>query len=138
MQGGPIDSSKWSFQGLLACDFLRRCDSQLRVTITGEKPYPVPHPRPRQHLLLRTRFGREVDGLEHLENAAPRAPGRTLSANASFGSIRRECLDFLIPLNERHLRRILKEWVADYNQGRRHIYKGRATLQGQRATSLRL
>src|SRR5207248_6372583 len=31
MQGGPIDSSKWSFQGLLACDFLRRCDSQLRV-----------------------------------------------------------------------------------------------------------
>ena len=28
------------------------------------------------------------------------------------GSIRRECLDFLIPLNERHLRGILKEWVA--------------------------
>ena len=27
-------------------------------------------------------------------------------------------LDFLIPLNERHLRGILKEWVAHYNRGR--------------------
>jgi hypothetical protein len=34
------------------------------------------------------------------------------------GTIRREGLDFLIPLNERHLRRILKEWVAHYNKGR--------------------
>ena len=31
-----------------------------------------------------------------------------------------ECLDFLIPLNERHLRGILKEWVAHYNKGRPH------------------
>ena len=41
----------------------------------GRETVPVPHPRPRQHLLLRTRFGPEVDGLEHLENAVPRAPG---------------------------------------------------------------
>ena len=66
------------------------------------------------------------------------APQANAFCERLVGSIRRECLDFLIPLNERHLRRILKEWVADYNQGRRHIYKGRATLQGQRATSLRL
>jgi putative transposase len=36
------------------------------------------------------------------------------------GTIRRECLDFLIPLSERHLRRILLEWVTHYNQGRPH------------------
>ena len=34
------------------------------------------------------------------------------------GTIRRECLDFLIPLNERQLRRFLQEWVAHYNKGR--------------------
>src|SRR3989442_4923660 len=40
------------------------------------------------------------------------------------GTIRRECLDFLIPLNERHLQRILKEWVAHYNRGRPHSSLG--------------
>ena len=34
------------------------------------------------------------------------------------GSIRRECLDFMIPLSEKHLRRIVAEWVTHYNQGR--------------------
>jgi hypothetical protein len=34
------------------------------------------------------------------------------------GTIRRECLDFLIPLNESHLRSLLKAWVTHYNQGR--------------------
>ena len=38
--------------------------------------------------------------------------------------MRRECLDFLIPVNERHLRRILKEWVAHYNRGRPHSSLG--------------
>ena len=41
-----------------------------------------------------------------------------------MGTIRRECLDFLIPLNERHLRKILKEWVAHYNQSRPHSSLG--------------
>ena len=34
--------------------------------------------------------------------------------------VRRECLDFLIPLTERHLRRLLGEWVRHYNGGRPH------------------
>jgi hypothetical protein len=33
-------------------------------------------------------------------------------------------LDFLIPLTERHLRGILKEWVAHYNQSRPHSSLG--------------
>jgi hypothetical protein len=41
-----------------------------------------------------------------------------------IGTIRRECLDFLIPLNERHLRGLLKEWVAHYNRGRPHSSLG--------------
>jgi putative transposase len=41
-----------------------------------------------------------------------------------FVNSRRECLDFLIALNERHLRGILKEWVAHYNKGRPHSRLG--------------
>jgi hypothetical protein len=48
-----------------------------------------------------------------------KTPVRTPQANAFcerlIGTIRRECLDFMIPLNDRHLRRILREWVAHYN-----------------------
>jgi putative transposase len=31
-----------------------------------------------------------------------------------------ECLDFMIPLNEWHLRKTLRSWVAYYNKGRPH------------------
>jgi putative transposase len=48
-----------------------------------------------------------------------RTPPQSPTANAYCerlaGTIRRECLDFLIPLNERHLRRLLHEWVGHYN-----------------------
>jgi len=36
------------------------------------------------------------------------------------GSIRRECLDYLIPLNARHLKRILREFITHYNRHRPH------------------
>jgi hypothetical protein len=53
-----------------------------------------------------------------------RAPQANAFCERLVGSIRRECLDFLIPLNERHLQRILKEWVAHYNRGRPHSSLG--------------
>ena len=37
-----------------------------------------------------------------------------------IGSIRRECLDHVIPLSERHLRTILAEYVSYYNRDRPH------------------
>jgi putative transposase len=37
-----------------------------------------------------------------------------------IGTIRRECLDWMIPLSEAHLRSILREWVAHYNRGHPH------------------
>jgi hypothetical protein len=33
-------------------------------------------------------------------------------------------MDFIIPLNERHLRRVLREWVRHYNSGRPHSSLG--------------
>ena len=41
-----------------------------------------------------------------------------------IGSMRRECLDWVIPLSEKHLRRILREWVVHHNRGRPHASLG--------------
>jgi transposase InsO family protein len=72
-----------------------------------------------------TIFSEEVD--EHLQAFGLkilRTPVQAPKANAYcerlMGTIRREWLDFLIPLNEKHLRRELREWVTHYNSGRPH------------------
>jgi len=61
-----------------------------------------------------------------------RSPVRTPTANAHcerlIGSIRRECLDYLIPLNASHLRKTLREWICHYNAGRPHRSLGLAFL----------
>jgi transposase InsO family protein len=41
-----------------------------------------------------------------------------------IGTIRRECLDWMIPLSEAHLRSILREWTGHYNHGRPHSALG--------------
>jgi putative transposase len=41
-----------------------------------------------------------------------------------IGTIRRECLDWMIPLSEVHLRSILREWTTHYNRGRPHSALG--------------
>ena len=53
-----------------------------------------------------------------------RAPKANAYCERLVGTIRRECLDFMIPFNEKHLRRILREWVAHYNHGRPHLARG--------------
>jgi putative transposase len=57
-----------------------------------------------------------------------RTPYRAPNANAYcerlIGTIRRQCVDLMVPLNERHLRRILAEWVPHYNRGRPHASLG--------------
>ena len=57
-----------------------------------------------------------------------RTPVRAPQANAHcerlIGTVRRECLDFVIPLNERHLRGTLRSYAAHYNKGRPHSSLG--------------
>ncbi len=57
-----------------------------------------------------------------------RTPVRAPRANAYcervLGSLRRECLDFLIPFGEEHLRRVLRTWGVHYNRGRPHACLG--------------
>jgi transposase InsO family protein len=71
-------------------------------------------------------FSKEVDqGIRNLGLRVLKTPVRTPVANSIcervIGTLRRECLDFVILLNERHLYGILKEWVAHYNEGRPHM-----------------
>jgi putative transposase len=47
-----------------------------------------------------------------------------LAVTELVGTIRRECLDFLVPLTERHLREILTRWITHYNRGRPHSSLG--------------
>ncbi len=41
-----------------------------------------------------------------------------------IGSIRRECLDYIIVWNERHLYRVLKLYFDYYNESRTHLSLG--------------
>ena len=51
---------------------------------------------------------------------APRSPWQNGYAERLIGSIRRECLDHLIVLSERHLLRILGEYFEYYHRSRPH------------------
>ena len=52
---------------------------------------------------------------------AQRSPGQNPFVERLIGSIRRECLDHVIVLNERHLRRVLGDYVAYYHRSRTHL-----------------
>ena len=52
------------------------------------------------------------------------APKANVYCERLVGTIRRECLDFLIPVSEVHLKRILREYVRHYNRGRPHSSLG--------------
>ena len=44
-----------------------------------------------------------------------------------MGSVRRELLDHVVVFNERHLRRLLRDYVAYYHGDRTHLGLGKAT-----------
>ena len=61
------------------------------------------------------------DSITHLGlkvlKSSPQSPRATAIFERGIGTIRHECLDWLIPLSESHLCTILKEWVGYYNGG---------------------
>jgi putative transposase len=61
----------------------------------------------------------EALGIEEVPTA-PKSPWQNPYCERVIGSIRRECLDHIIPLNEAHLRRVLGEYVGYYNLARSH------------------
>jgi len=74
-------------------------------------------------------FSKQVDqGIRNMGLRVLKTPMRTPVANSIcervIGTLRRECLDFVIPLNTSHLYGVLKEWVTHYNEGRPHMSLG--------------
>lgn len=59
-------------------------------------------------------------GVEEVVTAA-RSPWQNAYAERVIGSVRRECVDHLIVLGERHLRTIVSECVDYYNKTRTHL-----------------
>ncbi len=55
------------------------------------------------------------------------APKANAYRERLIGTLRRECLDSLIPLNERHLKRIVQEYANHYKRGRPHSALGRGS-----------
>jgi transposase InsO family protein len=59
-------------------------------------------------------------GIEQVLIAA-RSPWQNPYCERLIGSIRRECLDHVIVLNEQHLRRVLQRYFAYYHRSRTHL-----------------
>ena len=52
---------------------------------------------------------------------APRSPWQNAYAERLIGSIRREILDYVVVLGERHLRHILLSYMTYHNETRMHL-----------------
>jgi len=75
-----------------------------------------------RHQVYGEDFRRRVAGLGLSEAiTAPRSPWENAYAERFIGSLRRECLDRVIVLNERHLHRILVSYSRYYNRSRTHL-----------------
>ena len=56
---------------------------------------------------------------------APQSPWQNAFVERLIGSIRRECLDHVIVLGEKHLRRILRRYFEYYQESRTHWSLGK-------------
>jgi transposase InsO family protein len=67
-------------------------------------------------------FRRRVEGMGIEEVlTAPQSPWQNPYAERLGGSVRRECLDHVIVLGERHLRTIVRSYFAHYHKSRTHL-----------------
>ena len=96
---------------------------QLREAIPADRRY---------HFLIHDRdsiFSVQLDrSIQNLGLRVVKTPPQCPQANALcerlLGTLRRECLDLVIPLTENQLRRIVQAWLPHYNAGRPHMSLG--------------
>ena len=67
-------------------------------------------------------FSSRVQALGILEvQTAPRSPWQNPYVERLIGTLRRECLDHVVVLNESHLRRLLSGYLIYYHGARTHL-----------------
>ena len=85
------------------------------------------------HYLLRDRDGSYGENFQETASwlgirevlTAPQSPWQNAYVERLIGSIRRECLDHVIVLNETGLRRVLKSYLDYYERSRTHLSLGK-------------
>jgi len=83
-----------------------------------------------------TRYGREVPiAVRSLQMDPLRtsfeSPWQNGVAERWVESCRRDLLDHIIPINERHLKRLLSEYIRYYHEDRTHLGLGKGTPNGR-------
>ena len=58
---------------------------------------------------------------------APRSPWQNPFVERLIGTLRRDCLDHVVVLNENHLRRLVRRYVTYYHGFRTHLALGKDT-----------
>jgi putative transposase len=67
-------------------------------------------------------FSRRAQALGIREvKTAPRSPWQNPYVERLIGTLRRECLDHMVVLNETHLRRLLRDYLLYYHSARTHL-----------------
>jgi putative transposase len=124
----------------------------INVTTHPTAPWTLPQLREaipadhRYHFLIHDRdsiFSAQLDrSIQNLGLRVVKTPPQSPQANALcerlLGTLRRECLDFVIPLTENHLRRIVQAWLPHYNEGRPHMSLGPGIPQPPPGLPIRL
>jgi transposase InsO family protein len=83
-----------------------------------------------------SKFGSDVVSTVKAIGAQPvrtgfRSPWQNGVAERWVGSVRRELLDHVVILNQRHLRRLLKDYILYYHEDRTHLGLGKDTPGGR-------
>ena len=100
-------SAEWAAQQLIEA-----------LTELDSKPYLI---RDRD-AIYGNEFRRRIQSLGINEIiTAPRSPWQNAFAERLIGAIRRECLDHVVVLNQRHLRKMLGNYLAYYHRSRTHL-----------------
>jgi putative transposase len=67
-------------------------------------------------------FSSRVNGMGIGEvKTAPRSPWQNPYVERLIGTLRRECLDHVVVLNDTHLRRLLSQYLIYYHRARTHL-----------------
>jgi hypothetical protein len=88
--------------------------------------------RDRDGIYSGSEFGRMLGNLEIEDTpTAPRSPWQNPYVERVIGSIRRECTDHVIAINERQLIRVLRQYQKYYNASRTHLGIGKDAPDGR-------
>jgi transposase InsO family protein len=80
-------------------------------------------------------FRHRVAGIGFAEViSAPASPWQNAYVERVIGSIRRECLDHVVVLNQTHLRRVLTSYIQYYHRSRTHLALEKDTPDHRAAT----